>query len=227
MKIHAIAVFLALAVPALPAVADPAPRTLTMSGQGEARGAPDTVTLTAGVTVQGATAAVALAADSTRMQAVMAALKRQGVADRNIQTAQFSVSPQYTDGNGQPPRLTGYQVANQVSVRLEDVAKLGAILDALVSAGANQVSGIDFSIADNAALLAQARSQAVADALAKAQIYAKAAGVTLGPILSISESDNSGPRPVFLAAMRAPKAVPVAMGEESLTANVSIVWEIQ
>jgi uncharacterized protein YggE len=116
-----------------------------------------------------------------------------------------------------------------VSVRLDDVAKLGATLDALVTAGANQLNGINFSIADSSALLAQARQQAVADALVKAQTFAKAAGVTLGPILSISESDNGGPRPLYMAAapMAALRAVPVAPGEESVTASVSITWQIQ
>lgn len=212
-----------------PALADPAGRTLTMSGQGEVKAAPDTVTLSAGVTVQAPTAAAALAADSNRMQGVMTALKKLGVADKNIQTSQFSVAPQYANTDGQAPRLTGYQVTNEVSVRLDDVDKLGATLDALATAGANQMNGINFLIADGTALLTQARQQAVADALTKAQTYAKAAGVTLGPILSISESDNGGPRPLYMTAMaaRAPKAVPVAMGEESVTANVSIVWQIQ
>lgn len=218
----------AASAPLCPAWAQTAPRSLSMTGQGEVKAAPDTVTLSAGVTAQAPTAAAALAGNSGRMQAVMAALKSQGVDDKNIQTADFSVSPQYTDGNdNQPRRLTGYQVTNQVSVRLDDVGKLGATLDALVNAGANQVNGIDFSIRDLSALLTQARQQAVADALDKAQTYAKAAGVTLGPILSISESDNSAPpRPVFMAMARASKAVPVAMGEESVSANVLIVWEI-
>jgi uncharacterized protein YggE len=229
MKIRVLTAFLlCLAAPAL--AQTPAPRTLSMNGQGEAKGAPDTVTLSAGVSAQAPTAAAALAANSRHMEAVLAALKKQGVADKNMQTANFSVSPQYTSNNdNQPPRLTGYQVTNEVRVRLEDVTKLGATLDALVTAGANQMNGINFSIRDSAAMLTEARQKAVADALAKAQIYAKAAGVTLGPILSISESDNAPPRPMYMAMSmaRADKSVPVAMGEESITANISIVWAIQ
>ena len=229
MKYRFFRVLAAWAILAGPALADPASRTIVMSGQGEIRAVPDTVTLSAGVTVQAATAAAALAADSSRMQAVMAALRKQGVADKNIQTSQFSVSPQYANNDGQAARLTGYQVTNEVSVRLEDVTKLGTTLDALVTAGANQMNGINFSIADTTALLAQARQQAVADALAKAQTYAKAAGVTLGAIQSIGESDNGGPRPLYAAApmAMAARAVPVAMGEERVTATVSIVWQIQ
>jgi len=230
MQNHVFGALAALAVLAGPAFADPAARTITMSGRGEVKAIPDTVTLSAGVSIQAATAAAALAADSSRMQAVIAALKKQGVADRNIQTAQFSVSPLYANTNdGQAPRLTGYQVTNEVSVRLDDVAKLGATLDALVTAGANQMNGINFSIADPSAQLAQARQQAAADALVKAQTFAKAAGVTLGPILSIGENDNGGPRPLYMAAapMAALRAVPMAPGEESVTANVSIAWQIQ
>ena len=226
MKISLFAA-LALCLPSAPALAQTAPRTLSMSGQGEIKAAPDTVTLSAGVTAQAPLAAAALAANTSRMTAVLAMLKKQGVADKNIQTSNFSVSPQYTNGaDNQPPRLTGYQVNNDVQVRLEDVTRLGATLDALVSAGANQMNGINFYIRDSAGLLTQARQQAVADATAKAQTYAKAAGVSLGPILSISESNNDAPRPMFMAMARVGKAVPVAMGEESMSANVAIIWEI-
>jgi hypothetical protein len=162
------------------------------------------------------------------MQSVFAALKKLGVADKDMQTSNFSVSPQMSDANGQPPHVAGYQVNNDVSVRLDDVSKLGAALDALVAAGANQMNGIDFTIKDSAPLLIDARGQAVADAKAKAETYAKAAAVSLGPIFSISENENSGPRPLFapMPMVRAAKAVPVAAGEESVTAQVSIVWEI-
>ena len=169
-----------------------------MSGQGEVRAAPDTVTLSAGVTSEAPTAAAALAANTSRMQGVFAALKKLGMADKDMQTANFSVSPQMTGGNNNTPiRITGYQVSNQVQVRLDDVSKLGAALDALVNAGANQLNGVNFAIKDTAPLLTQARMGAVADARARAETYAKAAGVTLGPILSLSENENQGPRPIF------------------------------
>ncbi len=197
-------------------------RTITMSGQGEEQAVPDVVTLSAGVSTQAPTAAAALSANSGRMQTVFAALKKLGVADKDMQTDNFSVQPQMTDN-----RVTSYQVSNQVRVRLEDVSKLGGALDALVSAGANQMYGVNYSFKDSAPLLAKARADAVDDAKAKADIYAKAAGVSLGPILSISENENSGPRPVFMAPMMAKMAAtPVAAGEESVSATVSIVWEI-
>jgi uncharacterized protein len=219
---------LILAVGLSPAIGQTSPRTLTMSGQGEVRAAPDSATLSAGVISQAPSAAASLAANGVRMQSVFAALKKLGVADNDMQTSDFSVSPQMSDAANVPPHVTGYQVNNEVRVRLDDVSKLGAALDALVTAGANLMNSVDFTIKDSAPLLAEARSQAVADARTKAETYAKAAGVSLGQILSISENENSGPRPVYapMPMIRAAKAVPVAAGEESVTAQVSIVWEI-
>ncbi|HEX4273193.1 MAG TPA: SIMPL domain-containing protein [Rhizomicrobium sp.] len=203
--------------------------TLSMAGHGEVKAAPDMVTVNAGVTTSAATAAVALAANTARMKGVFGALEKLGVPDKNIQTANFSVSPQYTNGdNNGPRRLTGYQVNNEVSLRLEDVTKLGTALDALVTAGANQMNGISFDIRQPAPLLEQARAGAIADARARAETYARAAGVTLGPILSISEGANEGPRPMYrmAAAFAAAPPPPIAVGEQSVSADVSVVWEI-
>jgi uncharacterized protein YggE len=185
--------------------------------------------VSAGVHAQAPTAAAALAANTTRMQAVMAALKKQGVPDKDIQTSNFSISPQYANGNGEAPRITGYQANNQVEVRLEDVKKVGTVLDALVSAGANQMNGLSFSIRDDAALLAKARSAAVEEARLKAETFAKAAGVSLGAILSIGESGGAmPPRPMYAAPMMVrDKAVPVALGEQSVDADITITWEIK
>jgi uncharacterized protein YggE len=207
----------------------PEPRTLTMTGHGEVKAVPDQVEVTAGVTTNATTAAGALSANTAHMKTVFAALTRLGVPEKNIQTANFSVSPQYTGGaNNEAPRLTGYQVSNSVSVRLEDVSRLGGALDALVTAGANQMNGIGFSIKDPAPMLTAARTQAVADAKARAETYARAAGVTLGPVLAINQGGNDVPRPMpkVMYMARAAGPVPVAAGEESVTADVSIVWEI-
>jgi uncharacterized protein YggE len=225
------ALALALCTPQLVAARSaPPPRVITMSGHGEARAVPDTAMLSAGVSAQAPTAAAALAANTARMQGVMAALKKLGVPDKDIQTSNFSISPQYANGNnGQAPHVTGYQANNQVEVRLEDVSKLGVTLDALVTAGANQMNGVSFSIRNDTALLAQARAAAVAEARAKADTFAKAAGVGLGSILSIGEAGNEGPRPMYAAApmMLRDKAVPVALGEQSINADITIVWEIK
>jgi uncharacterized protein YggE len=226
MKSHiflGLALAYTLAVPAW--AADP--HTMAMTGHGEVRGAPDMAQVTAGVTATAPTAAQALAANSSRMKGVFAALAKLGVAEKNIQTTNFFVSPQYTNGdNNASRRLTGYQVNNDVTVRLEDVGKLGGALDALVAAGANQINGVSFSIQNDAPLLEKARTQAIADARARAETYAKAAGVTLGPILSVSEGGGEAPpRPMYrLAAMAAETRI--APGEQSVAADVSVVWEI-
>ena len=217
-----------MALLATPAWADP--RTISTTGHGEVRAVPDMAEVRAGVTITAPTAAQALAANSTRMQSVFAALRKMGVPEKNIQTTNFYISPQYTNGeNNTARRLTGYQVSNDVTVRLEDVAKLGSALDALVAAGANQMNGISFSIQNPAPVLERARTEAIADARTRAETYAKAAGVSLGTILSIIDSGGEAPRPVMYRmapAMAAAPAPPMAAGEQSVSADVAMVWEI-
>jgi len=206
-------------------------RTITVSGHGEIAGAPDSATLSAGVTTEARTAADALAQNASRMNAVFAALKKLGVADKKIQTSNFNVSPQYADQTGNaPPRIAGYQVTNQVDVTVDDVKKVGPALDALVASGANQINSVNFGISNPKPLLGDARTQAVGDATDRAQTYAKAAGVSLGNILSISDSDVSvsPPVPMYRAmAMAKVDSTPIAQGEETVSANVTIVWEIR
>lgn len=233
------AIFLA-SVPVF-ASAQPAPAShphiLSVSGEGEVRAVPDQAQLSAGVVTQGKTAAEALAANSTAMNSVFAALKKRGVPEKSITTSNFSINPQYPPYRQDAPqedrtRIIGYEVSNQVTVVLDDVSKVGATLDALVASGANQAGGVSFTIHDPKPLMRDAREDAVKDALAKAQTLAKAAGVTLGPIISISEGGGYQPMPVFagkairMDAVAAPPP-PVAPGEQSLTVNVSITWEIQ
>jgi uncharacterized protein len=202
---------------------------ITMSGHGEVQGQPDAAMLSAGVSVDAATAAAALSANNKRMQAVITAIQKLGVPDKDIRTSNFSVSPQYANSGNGGPHITGYQASNQVEVRLEDVNKLGVALDALANAGANQIHGVNFLIRNDADLLSQARIAAVAEARAKAETFAKAAGIGLGGILSISESGNEMPRPMYRAetVVVTGARVPVAMGEQSVSADVTIVWEIK
>jgi uncharacterized protein YggE len=209
-----------------------APRALTVSGQGIAKAAPDQAQFSTGVVTQGSTAAQALAANSRAMNAVFATLNRLSIADKDIQTSNFSLSPQEqvcTPGTACPQRIIGYQVSDTVNVTVEDFGKTGAVLDALVSSGSNQIDNIGFSIRDTSALLKQARATAVADATLRAQTYAKAAGVTLGRILSIQEGGSEPPRPMYraMAAQDIGALLPIAGGEESVSANVTITWEIQ
>lgn len=239
MSQTAIAAILLAGVPTL-ASAQPAPpqhpHILSVSGEGEVRAVPDQAQLSAGVVTQGKTAAEALAANSTAMNSVFAALKKRGVPEKSITTSNFSINPQYPPYRQDAPqedrtRIIGYEVSNQVTVILDDVSKVGSTLDALVASGANQAGGVGFTIRDPKPLMRDAREDAVKDAVAKAQTLAKAAGVTLGPIISISEGGGYQPVPVFAKAMRmeamAAPPSPVAAGEQSVTANVSITWEIQ
>lgn len=225
--ILAMALALGLAAPALAQTAA-APRTLTMTGSATAKAAPDLADISAGVTSDAPTAAAALAANSASMTRIFAALDRLGVARKNVQTSNFNVSPVYASRTpNEAQRLTGYRVNNEVHVLLEDIAKVGATLDVLVTAGANQMNGLNFSIKDPAPLLARARADAVADAKLRAQQYAAAAGVTLGPVQSLSEGGGEPPRPMYRVMAMAAATTPIAAGEESVGASVTIVWEIR
>lgn len=226
-----------LSVPAFGAVASAQPglqpdlRLLTVSGTGEAKATPDQATISAGVVTEAKEAGDARAANTRAMNAVFATLKRFGIPDKSIQTSNFSVTPQYPDYDSkQPRRVIGYQVSNTVTVTIGDLTKLGAALDALVSSGANSLGDIAFSVRNEKPLLAQARDAAVKDAMAKAETLARAADVSLGPIVSIGEEGAAAPvRPMYrMAVQSAPAAPPpVAAGEESLTANVTVSWEIR
>jgi uncharacterized protein len=211
----------------------PPPRTMTVSGQGEVKAVPDEAVLSAGVVTQAHDAAAALAANSRAMNGVFDALKRIGIPDKSIQTSEFSVTAQYqTDQHGNTTqKIVGYQVSNNVTVIVDDLSKLGSAIDALVTSGANSMGDIAFTIRDPKPLLTEARAEAVKDALQRANTYASAAGVTLGPIDSIGENGYSAPRPMAgrMMAMAASVAAPtpVAAGEESITAGVSITFEIR
>jgi hypothetical protein len=206
-------------------------RTIVVNGEGDVTGKPDQARLSAGVVTQASTAAAALAANSTAMNRVFAALKTLGIPDTKIQTSNFSVQPQYPPFRPdapEPRNIVGYQVSNQASVIVEDLSKLGAALDALVKSGANQLGGVAFSIANPKPLAERARSLAVADAMAKAKTLAMAAGVNLGPLLSIQEGTVFTPAPRFEArAALAAAPPPVAIGEESVTVNVTMTYGIQ
>lgn len=222
---------------ALPALAQTAPLPLPLppSGtrldivaRGETRQVPDVATIRTGVVTQASTAAVALAENATRIDRVIAALRRAGIADRDIATAQIGLSPQYRYGENQPPIITGYQANNTVSVRFRDVARSGAVLDALVREGANQIDGPNLSLDRPEAALDEARTQAIATARARAELYARAAGLRVVRILSISENLNGdGPVPMpGLVSMVARDAAEtkIVAGEQELGVTVSVAF---
>ena len=223
----------ALAV-AGPAAAQPprdALRTLSVSGMGEAAAQPDQATLTIGVEAEGRTAAEAVRQMSERMSATLKRLRAGGVAERDIQTAGLSVAPRYNYENRQTPQIVGYVAANSVSVRMKDPDRAGAVIDAAVQDGANTMNGLVFGFADAKPLENRARAAAVADARAKAETIAKAAGVSLGPIVRIVDGAAAGPEPVPMLQARAmaaeAKAVPIAAGESTISANVTLIYEIR
>ena len=208
-----------------------AQRTITVSGDAEIASKPDQARLSAGVVTQAETAASALNANSTAMNRVFAALRMAGIPENRMQTSNFSVQPQYApyrQENPEPQRIIGYQVSNNVTVTVDDLTKVGPTLDALVRSGANQLGGIQFMVADPKPLAERARTLAVGDGAAKARTLATAAGVTLGPLMSIQETMVGRPIPVFaMARAVAAEATPIAEGEERVGVTVTMVYAIQ
>lgn len=208
-------------------------RTIQISGHGEVRQAPDLAIVTTGVVTSAVDAKSALAANTTSMTALFAQLKASNVVEKDVQTSNFSVQPQYDYGqnNGQAPKITGYQVSNTVTVTLRKLDSVGDVLDKLVTSGSNQVNGVSFSIADPQAALDEARKAAVADALRKANVLSGAAGVKLGSIVSLTEGSNNVQPPVVMMRAKAMAAdagpVPVAEGEQTVGADVNVVWMIE
>lgn len=222
---------------ALPAAAQAADTQSTIAGtrldvtaEGSVNRAPDIAMVSAGVVTQALTAAAAMQQNASRMAATVAALKASGIADRDIQTASISLSPQYRYAENKAPEITGYQASNQVNVRFRDIKRAGAILDTLVKQGANQINGPIFSVEKAEAVLDEARVAAIKAARARADLYAQAAGLRVKRIISISESQNyyEPPRPM-VAAMRAEKSADTAIepGEQKLSVNVIVSFELE
>ena len=213
--------------------------SMQITGHGEVMAAPDTAFVTSGVTSQGVTAKEALDANNADMKALIETLKTAGIDSIDIQTSGFSVSPNYVysdarDANGYqlPPKVVGYTVYNGVTVVVRDLASLGSVLDQAVTVGANQISGVSFSVDDPKELLNEARKLAFADAHDKAELYAEAAGAELGALSLISElSGNSQPQPYMFkaeAAMASDRSVvPVEAGQLTFTIDVNVSWELE
>lgn len=199
---------------------------LDVVAEGRSTRVPDLATIRSGVVTQGATAQAALSENAQRMDRVIAALKRAGVADRDIQTATIQLNPQYRYGENVPPTITGYQATNSVSVRFRDVARSGAILDALVREGANQIDGPNLAVEAMDAAMDEARTDAIRRARARAELYAKAAGLRVERILVIAEgSAPMPPQPMPVMAMRAEMAAKdsqVLPGEQEINATVTV-----
>jgi uncharacterized protein len=224
-----------LAAATLPAMAQEAPAApvlidgtlLDVVAEGTSTRVPDLALIQAGVVTQAASASEAMQQNAAQMTRVLAALRKAGIAERDLQTARVSLNPQYRYENNQPPVLTGYQASNQVSVRFRDIARSGPILDALVREGANNISGPNLTIEKPEAALDEARTAAITKARARAELYAKAAGLRVERIVSISEADAVRP-PVTLShasrgrVMAADATTEMVAGEQELSVSLSV-----
>ena len=223
---------------AAPALADESTPSISVTGEGSAELAPDMAIVNLVVTRVAVTAREALDANNQAMAKVLAAMRERGIAEKDLQTSNFSIQPRYAQlprsasGERPAPRIDRYQVRNSLSVRVRDLARLGEIIDQSVTLGVNEGGSVQFTNADPSQALEQARVAAVKDAMSRAETLARAAGVEVGRILSLS--DNSYiPRPVPMASgvamMRSANAesVPMAAGENSYRVTVSLTRAIK
>ncbi len=218
-----------LASPALAQTA--APPAISVTGEATVSVAPDQAQIDGGVTSEAKTAREASDANNAAMGKVLLALKGAGIDEKDYQTSRLSLQPQFA-ANYKPsdraPGIVSFRASNRVTVKVRDVTKAaGIIIDVLVGAGANEIGGIHFTVTQASKHLDEAREKAIADARRKADIYAKAAGVTLGEPISISE--EGAPTPMFRGKMAAPMAAgtQVAPGEETLSVTVGVSWAIK
>lgn len=217
---------LGVRMPATHAQARDLPPVISVTGQASIAVAPDHAQLRAGVTSQGASAREASDTNGSAMTAVMAALTAAGTAERDIQTSRLSLQPISEPDRVGPARITGFRASNQVTVTVHAIDKLSELIDRLVAAGANEIAGIEFRVSSPSQALDEARLKAIADARRKAEIYARAAGVTLGKPVSISEG-GAIPLPVTRSDVTAAMATIVSPGERTLTVSVNVSFEFQ
>lgn len=216
-------------------------RTVTVSGVGKVSAAPDVADISVGVVTEAQTARDALSGNNQAMTALTEQLKARGLAEKDIQTDNISLNPRYSQppnqpfpGQGQPqeftPRIIGYSVTNSVRIVVRDLESLGELLDAIVTAGANQMNGISFRVSEPEVLKDEARTKAVADARRKAEQLCEALGVTLGAPVEVVEGGGGFPPPqpmMARAMMMAEDSVPISPGEQELSVSVQVVYEIK
>jgi len=214
---------------ALPASAETMPAYISVTGEGVSYAAPDMANISLGVVTQGASAGETLGQSSALVSAILAELAAMGVAPRDIQTTGLSVNTMLDYSDPDVVRITGYEARNMLSVRVRDLPMAGALIDAAFAAGANDFSGMTFELEDMRAASDAARQAAVADARARAELFAAAAGVSLGRIETIVEGGDFRYDPGFglrTAPMAATPPLPIAEGELAISASVTITWEL-
>lgn len=238
MKRMFAALLAAAAIPAAPAagqvkteLAQPISGTrVDISATGKVTRVPDIAVISAGVVTRATTAGAAIQENAARMERVIAALGRAGVADRDIQTTSISLSPEYRYRENQPPQLVGYSASNQVTIRFREIRNSGRILDALVAEGANQINGPTMVIEHPEEALDEARANAVAAGRRRAELYARALGKRVARIISISESGGYSPPPPmpYAVAARAESAdTKIMPGEQDVEVTLAMVFELQ
>lgn len=208
--------------------------TIEMIGTGTVHAQPDTAFVNSGVVSTGRTARDAVSTNTAAMNKLLEVVAKAGIDARDVQTSNLAVSPLYDGGNGQQqPRINGYQVSNQVTIRVRDLTRLGDLLDDMIAAGGNVLNGVSLTIDDPSKLYDEARKKAFADALGKATVYAEAAGMKLDAVHSITEG-VSAPMPMAVPQMMraggmemaAAAPVPVQAGQLDLTVNVDVTWNL-
>jgi uncharacterized protein len=235
MKLFLTSMLIALLLAANPVLADEVKmnRLISLTGHGEIRAVPDMAVINMGVVSSAETARAALDANTRAMTELMANLKAANIDDKDVTTSNFSVNPRmdYGQNGGQVPKLVGYDVTNALTVIVHKIDGLGALLDKAVTSGSNQINGISFSVSNPDAAMDEARKLAVKDATHKAQIYAGAASINLGSIMSLSESGGVAEPQVMFSRAKAMAAdsapVPIAQGSQVIAVDVNISWEIK
>ena len=230
---------LMLGAAALPsaAVAQQAAITQTITGTrldinatGEVTRVPDLAVISAGVVSRSPTASAALQDTADKMTRVIAALKRAGIADRDIQTSNVSLNPEYRYPQDQAPQLVGYTASNSVTIRFHDIRNSGKILDALVAQGANQINGPSMTVEKPEAALDEARAKAISIGRARAELYARSLGLRVVRIVSVNESGGyyAPPPPAPMMMARAERdSTPVQPGEQKLQVSLAMIFELQ
>lgn len=234
------ALMLASAVVSAPAIAQPAAAItqtivgtrLDLTATGEVTRVPDVAIITAGVVSRSATATGALQDTADRMSRVLAALRRAGVEDRDIQTSSVNLNPEYRYPDNQAPQLTGYTASNSVTIRFRDIRNSGKILDALVGQGANQINGPNLTIDKPEAALDEARALAIANGRARAELYARGLGLRVARVVAVSESGGyavpPAPPPVPMMMARGERdSTTIQPGEQKLQVSVAMTFELQ
>lgn len=226
--LNALMLATALAMPAAAAMAQAESPRITVTGTGSVDSRPDMATISLGVTTQGGTAAEAMGRNSEELARVLEKLRASGVEDRDLQTSGLSLNPNWTNSNdGTAATISGYVASNQLTIRVRALDSLGGILDAAVKDGANTLNGVTFGLTDPKPVEDEARKRAVQDAAARAALLTTAAGVQLGQVLSITEGGGfEPPRPMYRMDAAEASAVPMAEGEVSTAASVTVVYAI-